>query len=140
MGFSKIGIIEFEIICQNIQSNRENVNKIIAEIGEIDFENGVGTTFLKPSNKLLKYFWINVKDNEINSFGFGGSLDFSLKDISDIYVFQREVYNRYDDVHNSVFTSKEFPFYTVSVPSGVKQFIDLVLKSDKIVNEIAIHF
>jgi hypothetical protein len=110
----KIGTEDIRLLADFLLKNRNDVQIIIDEFGEVSSNNGYGTIFLIPQNPVFKTFWVYEKENKLGAIGFGGpGLGLKLKDIYSVYLQYTEAFSRYDDSY--VYTFVENDNYTYRV-------------------------
>jgi len=135
MELKKIGVGELQYLAAYFLQNRNSVENVVADFGEIEKNNGYGTLFLKPKNALFKVFWIYSKDNRIMTVGFGGpNLGLSLNELYSVYTNYNEGFNRYDEEYVYVFYSSKSYKYTVKITSSSKLF-----EGEQIIDDVQIN-
>lgn len=118
MKFDKIGIDELRPLADFLLQNRNDIQAIIKEFGEVSSNNGYGTFFLIPSNPVFKTFWVYEKENKMEAIGFGGpNLGLKLKDIYSVYPKYTEAFSRYDDMYVYFFVENDSYTYGVQIYS-----------------------
>lgn len=131
----KIGINELQYLVNYFFQNKNNIERVVIDFGDIKSDNGHGTFFLKPINPLFKVFWIHCNNGRITSIGFGGrQLGLLLIDLYSVYGNHNEGFSRYDDEYIYVFYSSEDYNHTIKVTSSEKLFED-----GNIINNIPIN-
>ena len=133
--FTYIGIRELKIIAAYLLQNKDNIEQIISEFGDIENNNGYGTIFLRPKNQLFKVISIHSEDGQILAVGFGGpQLGLSLKEVFLAYKRNEEGYIPYDSEYVYVFYRSDDYNYTIKITSKKK-----LLEKGEIINDIPIN-
>lgn len=135
MEIRNIGVSELQYLADYFLQNRNSIEQVTVDFGEIESNNGYGTFFLKPINPLFKVFWVYYKDDKIISVGFGGpELGLTLKKLYSVYDKYNGGFSRYDEEYVYVFYSSEDYKYTIKINSTEKLF-----RGNEIINDILIN-
>lgn len=135
INYSKIETTELQLIANYLLQNKDNIEQVISDFGEVESDNGHGTLFLKPKCQLFKVVWIYIQDGKITSAGFGGPhLGLTLKSLISTYKKNNEGYVPYDNEYVYVFYSSDDFRYTVKIDSKNKLF-----KKEEIINDVPIN-
>lgn len=117
----KIGLQGLNILVDYLLRNRDNIESVIKDFGEIIKDNGHGTVFLKPKNPLLNVFWICQKNGRIETVGLGGQqLDLTLSEIYNLYNNYEEGYSRFESEYIYVFFKSNHYTHTIKITSSEK--------------------
>lgn len=133
--FKNIGTAEIQLIAAYLLQNKNNIAEVVSNFGDIVIDNGYGTLFLNPKDRIFKVISIFVIDGQISSLGLGGAdFELSLENLYFIYPNVKEGYIPYDGDYIYVFYSSSDFDYTIKITSKIKLF-----ESGKIVNNININ-
>jgi hypothetical protein len=95
---------------------------------------------LEPRNDLFRVFWINVKNDVIESMGFGGpDSEITLEQLYSAYPNHREGFSIYDDLYEYVFYKSAAFSPTIKITSRDKLFKDGVITQNVPVYGFTIH-
>jgi hypothetical protein len=130
----KMDIEELIELIEYLLQNRNNIETVINDFGEVIKDNGNGTVFLKPRNPLLKVFWIYQQNGLIKTVGLGGAhLHLTLEEIYEMYNNYEEGYSRFENQFIYVFFKSNHYTHTIRITSSVK-----LMDKKEIVNNIRV--
>ncbi len=139
INIERITLDNLDILINYFFQNQSQTEKVINDFGKVSIENGYGTTFLEPHNKLFTTFWIFQEDLKIKAFGFGGPhLGLTLKELYSAYPHYTEGFIRYDDEYGYAFFKSKKYNHTVTITSQEKLMHNNALISDLDINRIQI--
>ena len=129
-----IDVITLEYLSSYLIEQRNNIEFIIKDFGEIKNDNGHGTFFLTPKNSLFTVLWIYIKDDQIKSVGFGGThLGLTLNELYSFYDNYKEGFNRYDDEYIYTFYKLDVN-YAIQISSK-----DKLMDNKRVIKNIYIY-
>lgn len=137
----KIDLRGLNLLVDYLLQNRDKIEKVIKDFGEIVKDNGHGTVFLKPKNPLLKVFWIYQQNGRIETVGLGGQhLDLTLNEIYSLYNNYEEGYSRFESEYIYVFFKSNHYTHTIKITSPEKLMDGNKVFRDTNVNGFEISF
>jgi hypothetical protein len=130
----KLDINKLQELASYLLLNRNQVERVISEFGEVKADNGYGTFFLQPKYSVFKVIWVHEQMDRIESAGFGGEhLGLYLYDLYTFYNQLTEGFSRYDNEYIYVFFSPRNDNYTIKILSK-----DKLIEREEIINNIEI--
>ncbi len=114
--FEKLTIDAIEMLADYLMLNRNNIENVIADFGEIKMENGFGTYFLTPTDPFFATFYVHQDNSKVKSIGFGSvNLGITLQDIYEAYPVYRSGFVPYDDAYHCYFHKIKNATHSISM-------------------------
>lgn len=132
---------ELSLLIDYFLQNRNKINKVINDFGEIAKDNGHGTIFLSPKISIFKVFWIHQQNGRIDVVGLGGpQLGLTLKQICSKYNNYKEGFSRFEDKYIYVFFEAKEYTHTIKITSSEKLMEGRNIIKDIDINGLEISF